>query len=85
MCKWSPFVYAMQVLSRTKVTICTFAHSHICTLTKHLHINQAFAHSHILTLILELFIIQMPCGIAFRLFFKAASYGFVEVDTRLIG
>ena len=32
MCKWSPFVYAMQVLSRTKVTICTFAHSHICTL-----------------------------------------------------
>ena len=76
MCKWSPFVYAMQVLSRTKVTICTFSH---------LHINQAFAHSHILTLILELFIIQMPCGIAFCLFFKAASYGFVEVDTRLIG
>ena len=31
--------------------ICTFAHSHICKLTKHLHINQAFAHSHILTLI----------------------------------
>ena len=67
MCKWSPFVYAMQVLSRTKVTICTFAHLHI------------------LTLILELFIIQMPCGIAFCLFFEAASYGFVEVDTRLIG
>ena len=24
--------------------ICTFSHSHICTLTEHLHINQAFAH-----------------------------------------
>ena len=31
-------------LSCTKATICTFAHSHICTLTKHLHINQAFSH-----------------------------------------
>ena len=27
-----------------KATICTFAHSHICTLTTHLHINHAFAH-----------------------------------------
>ena len=32
-----------------KATICTFAHSHICTFTKHLHIHQAFAHSHICT------------------------------------
>ena len=30
-----------------KATICTFAHSHICTLTTHLHIDHAFAHSHI--------------------------------------
>ena len=27
-------------LSCTKATICTFAHSHICTLTKHLHIKK---------------------------------------------
>ena len=55
MCKWSHFVAALvdevvnvqmgaERLSCTKATICTFAHSHICTLTKHLHINQAFAH-----------------------------------------
>ena len=36
--------FSLQMLSYTKATICTFAHSHICTLTKHLHINQAFAH-----------------------------------------
>ena len=55
MCKWSHFVAALvdevvnvqmgaERLSCTKATICTFAHSHICTLTKHLHINQAFSH-----------------------------------------
>ena len=50
MCKWSHFVAALvdevvnvqmgaERLSCTKATICTFAHSHICTLTKHLHIK----------------------------------------------
>ena len=54
MCKWSHFVAALvdevvnvqmgaERLSCTKATICTFAHSHICTLTKHLHIL-TFAH-----------------------------------------
>ena len=41
--------FSLQMLSSTKATICTFAHSHICTLTTHLHITQAFAHSHICT------------------------------------
>ena len=41
-------------LSCTKATICTFAHSHICTFSpfytfSHLHINKAFSHSHICT------------------------------------
>ena len=50
MCEWAHFVAALvdevvnvqmgaERLSCTKATICTFAHSHICTLTKHLHIN----------------------------------------------
>ena len=55
MCECAHFVAALvdevvnvqmgaERLSCTKATICTFAHSHICTFPKHLHINQAFAH-----------------------------------------
>ena len=36
--------FLLQMLSYAKATICTFAHSHICILTKHLHINHAFSH-----------------------------------------
>ena len=41
MCKWSPFVPAMQVLSRAKVTICTFANGRLlCMLCKFLVVQR---------------------------------------------
>ena len=36
--------FLLQMLSYAKATICTFAHSHIFILTKHVHIDHAFAH-----------------------------------------
>ena len=39
MCKWTLLFAAFIMHS----IICIFAHSHICTLTMHLHINHAFS------------------------------------------
>ena len=39
MCEW----LNVRITDCTKVTICTFAHSHICTFAKHLHIKKLYS------------------------------------------
>ena len=39
MCEW----LNVCITDCTKVTICTFAHSHICTFAKHLHIKKLYS------------------------------------------